>query len=120
MYAIKFEDKALIVATGVDFMNDPHIRTNDSVHLGDWAKGGTGLFISASLSRGQLYELAGYNVSKIDFAVPQEVYNKNTPSVWSYEDGGIFGKQIFDHEARKRFVEVVVQRIRSGEGVKVI
>ena len=117
MYAIKFENEALIVGTGVDFMNDPYIRTNDTVHLGDWNESGTGLFISASLTRGELYALAGYNVSKIDFSVPRELHNKNTPSVFSYE-GNNFGKQIFDSEARKRFVEVVVERIRSGEEVK--
>jgi hypothetical protein len=118
MYSIKFEKRALTVATIADLDKNPWIRRGELVHLGDWNRRAKGLYISASMTRGELYEMAGFDVNKIDFAVPTGFHNPEKRSVWSYERKSTFGEQVFDTEAQWKLADLVVDRILQREGVE--
>jgi len=74
------------------------------------------------LTRDKLYRAAGYDVNKIDFAVPQPWYDlpenrarrkKGDRAVWSYAGRrNTFGKPIWDSEALKRLKTRINQRLR--------
>ena len=83
--------------------------------------GGGKYLYPPSGNRADLYKAAGYEVKKIDFAVPQPWYDhpenrarqqKGDQAVWSYAGKGSFGKPIWDSEMLKRLKTRINQRLR--------
>ena len=84
-----------------------------------------GLYIFGT-SREDMYRAAGYNVHKIDFAVPQSWLNQpevhkrfygGDRAVWSYEGKRNFaGKPIWDSEMKARLKKQVLARLKARKG----
>jgi len=86
-----------------------------------WLFGGTYLY-SPSFYRGKLYDAAGYDINKIDFAVPQSwasqpqikaKYAKGDRAVWSYEKKNAYGKPVWDSEAWRKLRVIIKRRIST-------
>lgn len=81
---------------------------------------GNGKYVhSYSLSRDDLYKAAGYDTSKIDFAVPiswsrlpeiKKRYDKGDRAVWSYEKFK-FGAPVWDSEAKRKLKVIILKRL---------
>jgi len=76
----------------------------------------------ADLTQKKLFQAAGYNLSKIDFAVPQgwvnqpeihkRFYEQHDPAVWSYENNQ-FGTPVWSSDAWTRMVDNVKAKIEN-------
>jgi hypothetical protein len=91
--------------------NELHLDINDFISIGN------DYFANTHMGRETLYRAAGYDVGKIDFAVPQgwleqpdvraKIATGDRP-VWSYEgDAGTFGMPIWDSEMRQRVIDAI-------------
>jgi hypothetical protein len=75
--------------------------------------------------RDTLYRAAGYDVNKIDFAVPvdwqrspnvmERLTNLDRPA-WTYEDGSMCGSPIWDSEMYARLRDRIVAELRGYAG----
>lgn len=94
---------------------DARMLPVDDIH----ALGGGRYIYTGNFNREKLYEAAGFNTRKIDFAVPQgwlnqpenseRYYIKGDRAVWSYEDG--YGQPVWDSEAWKKLGAIIKQRL---------
>jgi hypothetical protein len=85
------------------------------------------LLISAPLTMKQLFQAAGHDLDKIDFAVPQSwlnlpenkerYYDKNDPAVWSYETkegiNNIYGQPVFVSEAKEKMMANIIAAVQT-------
>jgi len=78
------------------------------------------LYTTSGFSRGDLFDAAGYNTNKIDFAVPQSwatqpqikaKYAKGDRAVWSYEKDKYGGDPVWDSEAWRKLKVIIKRRL---------
>jgi hypothetical protein len=85
-----------------------------------------GIFVLLTdLTTKKLFTAAGYDLSKIDFAVPQNwlnqpdihtrFYDKNDPAVWSYEKDPIFGSPVWSSEAMEEMMNNIRMTLMTLE-----
>ncbi len=83
---------------------------------------------NSHLTRGELFKLAGYDVAKIDFAVPeswcwqvdegsQRCKRVRDPAnwAWSYEDGHIGGRPVHIREAESKAAEAILAALTADD-----
>ena len=85
-----------------------------------WLFGGRYLY-TISFNRGKLFQAAGYDTNKIDFAVPQSwsshpkikaKYAKGDRACWSYERNKYAGDPVWDSEAWRKLRAIVKRRMK--------
>ncbi len=116
MFNCKIFDNNLFVATEQEIASLPWRTMSDFIHLGDYDKIASGLYVDGHMSRGDLYKkYSGLDYDLIDFAVPQELYDPDRRGVFYYGDGSaIFGRIVYDESIWRTIAQMVRDQIASG------
>ena len=114
MFEVKVHNAYLTVVNSEDIAR-LHLNSSDKLHLGDYDKVAEGLYISASLSRGDLYrKYSPYDYDQIDFGVPQGQYDPDNRCVWSYEFNR-HGSPLYDRDILKSIAGIVWFKLNQGD-----
>lgn len=117
MFNCKIFDNNLFVATEEEIASLPWRTMSDFIHLGDYDKIASGLYVDGHMSRGDLYKkYSGLDYDLIDFAVPQDLYNPDRRGVFYYGEGStIFGRIVYDSDIWRTIAQMVRDRVVSEE-----
>ena len=119
MFNCKIFDNNLFVATEKEIASLPWRTMSDFIHLGDYDKIASGLYVDGHMSRGDLYrKYSGLDYDLIDFAIPNGIYDPSQRGVFYYGEGSsIFGRIVYDESVWRTIAQMVRDQVVSG-GVK--
>lgn len=104
---------------------DNQIRMSDVTPLKNTKNKSKQVYLyDVHLTRNNLYQAAGYNMNKLDFAVPlpwatrdaeaKRRYKAGDKAVWyyGYKKSSTFGEPLWDSEAKKRMISKIKNRLK--------